>query len=1267
MALSSDILSAFAKITVEADKPNTAGTVVNGTAKAYAGGMYVQLDGSDQLTPITSSTAGMKDGDRVTVLVKDHKTTVTGNVSSPSVTTDEFTDTKEEIGSKIEEFENVIADTVTTGQLEAESARIDDLVTETLAVKDRLTATEADITDLTANKASITELEAAKAEIDQLEANMLTAEAADIKYATIANLEATNANIHNLQADYGEFEELATGKFTAIEADILELDTGKLSAEEADLKYANIDFSNIGVAAVEELFAKSGIIGDLVVSEGHITGHLVGVTISGDLIQGNTIKADKLVVLGDDGLYYKLNVSGESVAAEQTQYNSLNGSIITANTITAEKINVDDLVAFNATIGGFHIDDHALYSGAKASVDNTTRGTYMDDDGQFVIGDNNNYLKFFLDETDSKWKLQLSAESIKIGASGTSLEEKLEQIEANNGKLTETVSGNSILTAEDSGGRKPYDLKVYGQTKQNLWVNPSGTVTKNGITVTPNSDGSVSVNGTSTSSTLINLYASYALTPGTQYTISVDKLFPMNGSEKSGGFYVQRAIEGQESSTIAYLMSTGSSKESFTVPEETEHCIFGLQVIEGATVSGTYRVMLNEGSEAEPWCPPGLHSVGELMPHERNLWQNPSGTSNGLTVTANEDGSITLSGTPTLSNQVNISTYALKPGSTYTVSKDVETTGVKFLIQSYDSGRSFLRNEVDASGWGNVKTFTLHDDAAYVVFGISAAVGQAASGTYRVMLNEGSTAFPWVPPGCESLVTLVTAGKNLIDTSGAREALGITPVVNADGSVTINGTPLRSGGILMCADFSVKAGTYVLSGIKKGNPYGTTRFELYNRSSDSPNNAIVSVGGSNSDTASFALQEDSTLRLALIVFSSQTYNNFTVYPQLELGSTATEYEPPNINTVPIDLQGNELCSLPDGTRDVLDVGNGLMMKEVVKTSLSDAVVSVYVQETSSHIPYVILNNVIAPFGNSADLVTQNVMCDTWPSRVSVAERSIYRTWNALVIADERFTNKEVAQQIINDTGGYVVANIPPTEIQLTPPDFPALPEGTAHAWLSVNDPMDPDFDLTYWTEYGKVVSEVKDEADRGITAAQDSASNASETAQDAMNELNSVRSEINVLTESISTLVTDGNGGSLMEQTEDGWTFNIGAIQSQLNNAVNSITDIQGDLSEKETVINAINGLADDIAEKTAYINMTTDDGGSPCIELGESTSDFKLRITNTSIDFMQGTSKIAYITNKSLYIQSSVVTDDFKIGSGAGFIWKRRSNGNMGLRWEAN
>lgn len=48
----------------------------------------------------------------------------------------------------------------------------------------------------------------------------------------------------------------------------------------------------------------------------------------------------------------------------------------------------------------------------------------------------------------------------------------------------------------------------------------------------------------------------------------------------------------------------------------------------------------------------------------------------------------------------------------------------------------------------------------------------------------------------------------------------------------------------------------------------------------------------------------------------------------------------------------------------------------------------------------------------------------------------------------------------------------------------------------------------------------------------------------------------------------------------------------------------------------------------------------------------------------MQGAQRIAYITNQSLYIQSSVVTDEMKVGDESGYIWKKRSNGNMGLRY---
>lgn len=423
MALSSELVSQFAKTVANASREpvKIIGTQVEGTAKEYNNKIYVQLDGSDQLTPVISSTAGMKDGDRVTVLIKDHSAKVIGNISSPSAGSSDLEEIKTEVGTQISEFEIVIADKVSVSEFDAEKGRIDSLVSDNVTIKDTLAATNAAIGTLEADNVTINEkLSAAEAEIDNLDATKLDFEIADGKYATIENLNATNADINNLEATYAEFEQATANRLNAAEATIEDLDT----------TYAKIDFANIGEAAVETLFSKSGIIEDLVVSEGHITGHLVGVTISGDLIEGNTIKADKLVVLGSDGLYYKLNVNAESVAAEQTEYNSLNGSIITANTITAEKINVDDLVAFDATIGGFQIDDNSIHTVTKSSVDSAIRGVYMDNDGQFAIGDTSNYLKYFKD-TDNTYKLAISANAITFTTSegDKSLDETISDLE----------------------------------------------------------------------------------------------------------------------------------------------------------------------------------------------------------------------------------------------------------------------------------------------------------------------------------------------------------------------------------------------------------------------------------------------------------------------------------------------------------------------------------------------------------------------------------------------------------------------------------------------------------------------------------------------------------------------------------------------------------------------------------------------------------------------------------------------------------------------
>ena len=426
MGLSNDLITQFVKVTND-KKEEKKETVVYGTVKTVDGVDYVQLDGSELLTPV-SSTTNIADGERVTVMIKNHTATVTGNITSPSPSGSDLNNVLDQIS----EFEIVVAGKVSTEQLEAESARIDNLISEDVLIKNRLVSAEASIGTLTADNATIKgKLTAAEADIDDLTTTKLDAEIAKVTYATITNLDATNAEIHTLKSDFGTFEELSTNTFSAHAADIENLKTTKLDAESADLKYANIDFTNITEASVENLFAKSGMIKDLVMSSGSVTGELVGVRIKGDLIEAGTLKADKLVVLGTDGLYYKLNVSGSTVETEQTQYNSINGSIITAQSITANKIHVDDLKAFNATIGGFKITDNSIYSGVKSSINNTTRGIYLDTDGQIMFGDTSNFVKFYKDTSDSeeRYKLDISVSNLSIGSSGKSVELVINSLE----------------------------------------------------------------------------------------------------------------------------------------------------------------------------------------------------------------------------------------------------------------------------------------------------------------------------------------------------------------------------------------------------------------------------------------------------------------------------------------------------------------------------------------------------------------------------------------------------------------------------------------------------------------------------------------------------------------------------------------------------------------------------------------------------------------------------------------------------------------------
>jgi hypothetical protein len=68
-----------------------------------------------------------------------------------------------------------------------------------------------------------------------------------------------------------------------------------------------------------------------------------------------------------------------------------------------------------------------------------------------------------------------------------------------------------------------------------------------------------------------------------------------------------------------------------------------------------------------------------------------------------------------------------------------------------------------------------------------------------------------------------------------------------------------------------------------------------------------------------------------------------------------------------------------------------------------------------------------------------------------------------------------------------------------------------------------------------------------------------------------------------------------------------------------------------------------------------------PCVELSESDSDFKMRLTNKKASFMDGVNDSTNIDSDGVETENLRVKHDIRHYD---FVWRRRANGNLGLMW---
>lgn len=279
MALTDDLISQFVKITNDKKDVKTENTVY-GTIKKKDGRTFVQLDGADKetLTPVTEA-ASTVDGERVTVMIKNHTAIVTGNISSPLARSGDVTT----LNNTVHEFGTVLAQKVSTEQLDAESARIDELVASDATIKGLLEANDANVGQLQADYITVkNSLTVAQADIENLESTKLDVEIASATYATVENLNATNAKVHNLEVTYGEFEALTANKFTAVNASIENLQANKLDASIASITYATIAELDAAVADISTLEADVANIDTLIF--GSATGDTIQTSFANAVI-----------------------------------------------------------------------------------------------------------------------------------------------------------------------------------------------------------------------------------------------------------------------------------------------------------------------------------------------------------------------------------------------------------------------------------------------------------------------------------------------------------------------------------------------------------------------------------------------------------------------------------------------------------------------------------------------------------------------------------------------------------------------------------------------------------------------------------------------------------------------------------------------------------------------------------------------------------------------------------------------------------------------
>lgn len=323
---------------------------------------------------------------------------------------------------------------LSVGEIEVDAAQIKDLEAEVIRV------TVAHLEEVIAGDITTDELYAALARITTAQIALAVIDGAQIRDATILAAKIADAAITSAK--------IADAAITS-----------------AKIKDGEIDTAKIALGAITTALIATGAVGTAQIADGSITDAKI-VNLTADKINAGTLSAERLLLKGENGLFYEINAQAGGLTAEQLteeQYqNAISGTALVARSVTADKIAAKSITANEIAAGAITAAeiDVAQFFAADATIQQLQTADISANESMRI------YVAGTADELGTDMQLNYNDLKAQIDAQAGAIAGAADQYTATAealAEMTERVSGIEIEQGKINAGFSTQISTIIGE------------------------------------------------------------------------------------------------------------------------------------------------------------------------------------------------------------------------------------------------------------------------------------------------------------------------------------------------------------------------------------------------------------------------------------------------------------------------------------------------------------------------------------------------------------------------------------------------------------------------------------------------------------------------------------------------------------------------------------------------------------------------------------------------------------------------------------